>query len=30
MSETLANLYGSLLVVRPPVPATVNKAGANY
>jgi len=30
MSETLANLYGSLLIVRPPVPATVNKAGANY
>lgn len=30
MSETLANFYGSLLTVRPPVPATVNKAGANY
>ncbi|RMH42942.1 MAG: hypothetical protein D6689_06540 [Deltaproteobacteria bacterium] len=30
MSDTLAHVYGSLLVVRPPVPATVNKAGANY
>jgi hypothetical protein len=27
---TLASFYGSLLVVRPPVPATMNKAGANY
>jgi len=27
---TLANFYGPLLVVRPPVPATMNKAGANY
>jgi hypothetical protein len=26
----LADVYGKLLVVRPPVPATVNKAGANY
>ncbi len=26
----LANVYGNLLIVRPPVPATVNKAGANY
>jgi len=25
-----ADVYGNLLVVRPPVPATVNKAGANY
>src|SRR5689334_19693950 len=30
MSDVLANVYGSLLCVRPPVPATVNKAGANY
>jgi hypothetical protein len=30
MLDALANVYGSLLVVRPPVPATVNKAGANY
>ncbi|HVY45414.1 MAG TPA: hypothetical protein VHB21_06020, partial [Minicystis sp.] len=28
--NALANVYGSLLAVRPPVPATVNKAGANY
>ncbi len=28
--STLANIYGDLLIVRPPVPATVNKAGANY
>jgi hypothetical protein len=28
--HALANVYGSLLAVRPPVPATVNKAGANY
>jgi len=27
---TLDNFYGPLLVVRPPVPATMNKAGANY
>ncbi len=27
---TQSHVYGSLLVVRPPVPATVNKAGANY
>lgn len=26
----LADVYGKLLIVRPPVPATVNKAGANY
>jgi hypothetical protein len=26
----LSDVYGNLLVVRPPVPATVNKAGANY
>ena len=26
----LHDVYGDLLVVRPPVPATVNKAGANY
>jgi hypothetical protein len=26
----LRDVYGSLLIVRPPVPATVNKAGANY
>jgi hypothetical protein len=26
----LAHVYGNLLVVRPPVPATCNKAGANY
>jgi len=26
----LPDVYGTLLVVRPPVPATVNKAGANY
>jgi len=30
MASALPNVYGSLLVVRPPVPATVNKAGANY
>lgn len=28
--STLADVYGSMLIVRPPVPATVNKAGANY
>jgi hypothetical protein len=27
---TLADVYGELLVVRPPVPVTCNKAGANY
>ena len=27
---TLADVYGDLLVVRPPVPVTCNKAGANY
>lgn len=27
---TLEHFYGPLLVVRPPVPATMNKAGANY
>jgi len=27
---TLSDVHGDLLVVRPPVPATVNKAGANY
>jgi hypothetical protein len=26
----LAHVYGNLLIVRPPVPATCNKAGANY
>jgi hypothetical protein len=26
----LPDVYGNLLIVRPPVPATVNKAGANY
>lgn len=30
MSDVLKNVYGSLLVVRPPVPATLNKGGANY
>jgi hypothetical protein len=28
--RALANVYGSILAVRPPVPATLNKAGANY
>src|SRR5688572_23912223 len=28
--DALREVYGSLLVVRPPVPVTVNKAGANY
>jgi hypothetical protein len=28
--SSLADVYGRLLIVRPPVPATVNKAGANY
>ncbi|MDB4953947.1 MAG: hypothetical protein JWO36_1516 [Myxococcales bacterium] len=26
----LSDVYGNLLIVRPPVPATCNKAGANY
>jgi hypothetical protein len=26
----LPDVYGKLLIVRPPVPATLNKAGANY
>ena len=26
----LLDVYGDLLIVRPPVPATCNKAGANY
>src|SRR5215207_11242818 len=26
----LDDVHGDLLIVRPPVPATVNKAGANY
>src|SRR5512139_3542347 len=26
----LRDVYGDLLIVRPPVPATCNKAGANY
>ncbi|HSN29511.1 MAG TPA: hypothetical protein VLT45_24655, partial [Kofleriaceae bacterium] len=26
----LPDVYGNLLIVRPPVPATCNKAGANY
>lgn len=26
----LLDVYGDLLIVRPPVPATLNKAGANY
>lgn len=30
MVNPLREVYGELLVVRPPVPATVNKAGANY
>ncbi len=30
MAGVLDHFYGTLLVVRPPVPATVNKAGANY
>lgn len=28
--STLADVHGELLVVRPPVPVTCNKAGANY
>ncbi|MDB4963709.1 MAG: hypothetical protein JWP01_3708 [Myxococcales bacterium] len=27
---SLSDVYGNLLIVRPPVPATCNKAGANY
>ena len=30
MSDALRHAYGRLLAVRAPVPATVNKAGANY
>jgi hypothetical protein len=30
MKNPLPHVHGTLLVVRPPVPATVNKAGANY
>lgn len=30
MTSVLDDVYGSLLMVRPPVPATCNKAGANY
>jgi len=30
MGNGLENVYGTLLIVRPPVPATCNKAGANY
>jgi hypothetical protein len=30
MVNPLTNVYGDLLIVRPPVPVTVNKAGANY
>src|SRR4051794_18618791 len=28
--SALADVYGDLLIVRPPVPTTCNKAGANY
>ena len=28
--SVLTDVYGDLLIVRPPVPATCNKAGANY
>ena len=28
--SVLRDVYGELLIVRPPVPATTNKAGANY
>jgi hypothetical protein len=28
--SVLSGVYGELLIVRPPVPATTNKAGANY
>ena len=30
LPSPLPDVYGNLLIVRPPVPATVNKAGANY
>jgi hypothetical protein len=30
MRNPLSDVYGTLLLVRPPVPVTVNKAGANY
>ncbi len=30
MTRALDHIYGDTLVVRPPVPVTVNKAGANY
>lgn len=30
MKTVLSEVYGSLLMVRPPVPVTFNKAGANY
>lgn len=30
MPSTLDSVHGRLLVVRPPVPVTLNKAGANY
>jgi len=30
MQNVLRDVYGPLLVVRPPVPVTINKAGANY
>ncbi len=30
MPDALANVYGDLLIVRGPVPANVNKGGANY
>jgi hypothetical protein len=29
-TTALSDVHGNLLVVRPPVPATLNKAGANY
>jgi hypothetical protein len=28
--DVLSKIYGTVLAVRPPVPATLNKAGANY
>src|SRR5947209_2842757 len=30
MGDVLDRIYGSVLIVRPPVPVTFNKAGANY
>jgi hypothetical protein len=30
MRNVLSDVYGPILVVRPPVPVTVNKGGANY